>query len=68
MWSRRTCSLEAVAMKYKELRQVEQVFRDMKSALETRPIYHQTDEAIREHVFCSFLALLLRKELDARLE
>ena len=31
-------------------------------------IYHQTDEAIRGHVFCSFLALLLRKELSARLE
>ncbi len=59
---------EQVALKYKELWQVEQVFRDMKSVLETRPIYHQTDEAIRGQVFCSFLALLLRKELDARLE
>ncbi|MDO9110902.1 MAG: IS1634 family transposase, partial [Desulfatirhabdiaceae bacterium] len=52
-------SPEDVALKYKELWQVEQVFRDMKSILETRPIYHQTDEAIRGHVFCSFLALLL---------
>ena len=59
---------EQVALKYKELWQVEQVFRDMKSVLETRPIYHQTDEAIRGHVFCRFLALLLRKKLDARLE
>jgi len=61
-------SSEEVALKYKELWQVERVFRDMKSILETRPVYHQTDEAIRGHVFCSFLALLLRKELDARLE
>jgi len=59
---------EKVALKYKELWQVEQVFRDMKSILETRPIYHQTDENIRGHVFCSFLALVLRKELDKRLE
>jgi transposase len=57
-----------VALKYKELWQVEQVFRDMKSILETRPIYHQVDETIRGHVFCSFLALVLRKELDRRLE
>jgi transposase len=57
-----------VALRYKELWQVEQVFRDMKSILQTRPIYHQTDEAIRGHVFCSFLALVLRKELDKRLE
>jgi len=61
-------SAEAVALKYKELWQVEQVFRDLKSLLETRPIYHQRDETIRGHVFCSFLALLLRKELDRRLE
>ena len=40
----------------------------MKSILETRPIYHQLDETIKGHVFCSFLALLLRKELDKRLE
>jgi hypothetical protein len=59
---------EQVALKYKELWQVEQVFRDMKSILETRPIYHQTDENIRGHVFCSFLALVLRKELDIRLD
>jgi len=36
--------------------------------LETRPIYHQRDETIRGHVFCSFLALVLRKELHSRLE
>lgn len=44
--------------------QVEQVFRDIKSILETRPIYHKRDETIRGHVFCSFLALVLKKELD----
>ena len=59
---------DRVALKYKELWQVEQVFRDMKSILGTRPIYHQVDETIRGHVFCSFLALVLRKELDRRLE
>ena len=61
-------SAEHVALKYKELWQVEQVFRDIKSILETRPVYHQKDENIRGHVFCSFLALVLRKELDKRLE
>jgi len=63
-----TLTTEQVALKYKELWQVEQVFRDMKSTLDTRPIFHQRDEAIRGHVFCSFLALFLRKELDSRLE
>jgi transposase len=57
----------AVALKYKELWMVEHTFRDMKSALDTRPIYHKRDETIRGHVFCSFLALALKKELDDRL-
>jgi transposase len=61
-------SAEQVALKYKELWQVEQVFRDVKSILETRPVYHQKDENIRGHVFCSFLSLVLRKELDRRLQ
>ena len=34
---------------------------------ETRPIYHQLDETIRGHVACSFLALVLTKELEDRL-
>ena len=60
-------SAEKVALKYKELWQVERVFRDVKSMLETRPVYHQRDENIIGHVFCSFLALMLRKELEKRL-
>jgi transposase len=60
-------SPEQVALKYKELWRVERVFRDVKSLLETRPIFHQRDRTIRGHVFCSFLALVLRKELDQRL-
>ena len=70
-WVLRTnTSLEAfkVALQYKELWMVEQIFRSMKTLLETRPIYHQSDNAIRGHVFCSFLALLLIKTLNMRLE
>ena len=63
-----TLTAEQTALKYKELWQVEQVFRDMKSVLDTRPIFHKRDETIRGHVFCSFLALVIRKELDRRLE
>jgi transposase len=56
-----------VALKYKQLWMVEDVFRSMKSLLDTRPIFHKCEETIRGHVFCSFLALLLRKELEDRL-
>jgi hypothetical protein len=57
-----------VALQYKRLWMVEHWFRACKSLLATRPIYHQRDETIRGHVFCSFLALLLRHELQARLQ
>jgi Transposase DDE domain len=56
-----------VALQFKRLWLVEQWFRACKSLLETRPIYHQRDATIRGHVFCSFLALLLRYELQTRL-
>ena len=57
-----------VALKYKQLWMVEDIFRSVKSLLETRPIYHHHDETIRGHVFCSFLALVVLKELEARLD
>ncbi len=59
---------EEVALQYKQLWMVEEMFRTVKTLLETRPIFHKCDETIRGHVFCSFLALLLRKELQDRLE
>jgi DDE family transposase len=57
-----------VALQYKKLWMVEHWFRSTKSLLETRPIFHHRDATIRGHVFCSFLALVLRQELQARLE
>ncbi len=57
----------AAMLRYRELLAVEQLFRTAKSLLATRPIYHKCDAAIRGHVFCSFLALVLRKELETRL-
>jgi len=59
---------EDVALTYKDLWTVEALFRRVKSVLETRPIYHKRDETIRGHVFCSFLALVLMKELYDRME
>jgi transposase len=60
-------SAQELAVKYKQLWMVEAIFRSMKSLLKTRPIFHKHDATIRGHVFCSFLALLLCKELQDRL-
>ena len=54
-------------LRYRELQGVEQLFRSTKSLLATRPIFHKCDATIRGHVFCSFLALVLQKELQDRL-
>lgn len=55
-------------MRYRDLLQVEEVFRTAKALMRTRPIYHSSDAAIRGRVFCSFLALVLRKDLQSRCE
>ena len=60
-------SSSELALQYKQLWMVENVFRTMKSGLDTRPVFHQLDRTIRGHVFCSFLAILLRRELERRL-
>jgi transposase len=52
---------------YKNLWRVERAFRTSKSLFATRPIFHKLDETIRGHVSCSFLALVLKKELEDRI-
>ncbi|MCC2664195.1 MAG: putative transposase for insertion sequence element [Geminicoccaceae bacterium] len=57
----------AAMLRYKQLWTVEATFRTAKHRLATRPIFHQVDETIRGHVFCSFLALVLKSELEQRI-
>lgn len=61
----RLTALQAM-LRYRDLLQVEALFRVAKATLDTRPIFHSSDAAIRGHVFCSFLALVLAKELKDR--
>ena len=56
-----------IVLRYRQRWMVEDIFRTAKSLLATRPIFHKCDHTIRGHVFCSFLALMLRKELQDRL-
>ena len=63
-----TLSAIDVALKYKELWRVERAFRSTKSLFDTRPVFHKTDAAIRGHVFCTFLALVLQWELFQRMK
>ena len=56
-------ALQAV-LRYRDLLQVEDLFRRTKAIMRTRPIFHSSDAAIRGHVFCTFLALVMQKYLD----
>ena len=55
--------LQAV-LRYRDLLQVEDLFRRGKALMRTRPVFHSSDAAIRGHVFCTFLALVMQKHLD----
>jgi hypothetical protein len=52
-------SAEDIALGYKQLLEVERGWRDMKSVLDLRPVYHRKEERIRAHVLLCWLALLL---------
>jgi hypothetical protein len=52
-------SAEDVALGYKNLLEAERAFRDLKTTLELRPIWHRLEHRIRAHVLLCWLALLL---------
>jgi transposase len=60
-------STETAVMRYKDLYQVEQAFRTLKSPLDMRPIFHHKDRRITAHVFVAFLALYFTCALERML-
>jgi transposase len=52
---------------YIQLTEIEAAFRDLKSDLGLRPIYHQKEERIEAHIFVAFLAYCLHVTLRQRL-
>jgi transposase len=52
-------SAEDVALGYKNLLEAERAFRDLKTTLELRPVWHRLERRIRAHVLLCWLALLL---------
>jgi hypothetical protein len=52
-------SPEDIAVGYKQLLEVERGWRDMKSILDLRPVYHHLEDRIRAHILLCWLALLL---------
>jgi hypothetical protein len=59
-------SPDDVALGYKQLLEVERGWRDMKSTLDLRPVYHRLEDRIRAHVLLCWLALLLIRIAETR--
>ena len=57
-----------VALAYKSLWRVERTFRETKSTLDVRPIFHQRDDTTIGHIMGCFLALRLEVDLQQRLD
>ena len=55
-----------MALGYKNLLEAERGFRDLKSTLELRPVFHRLEPRIRGHVLLSWLALLLIRVAERR--
>ena len=52
---------------YVQLTEIEQAFKELKSDLSIRPIYHQKDSRIEAHIFVAFQAYCLQVTLKQRL-
>lgn len=61
-----TLTADEIALGYKQLLQVERGWRDMKTTLELRPVYHRKEERIRAHIVLCWLALLLIRVAENR--
>ena len=59
-------SAEDVALGYKNLLEAERGFRDLKSTIELRPVFHRIEPRIRAHVLLCWLALLLIRIAERR--
>ena len=57
----------AVVRAYKQLKVNERVFRQMKTPLEIRPVYHRLEDRVRAHAFLCMLAAYVQFELTQRL-
>jgi len=58
---------EEVVVRYKELAEIERGWRNLKSTVKVRPVYHWTERRIRAHIFVCVLALQMERWMRNRL-
>ena len=60
-------SVHEIVSAYRQLHEVEDAFRVLKSLVKLRPIYHWTKRRVEAHVFICVLGYLLAKVMEQRL-
>jgi len=60
-------SLKEVVLRYKDLMDVEDAFRDLKDFIQVEPLFHWKDERVKAHIFICILALLLQRYMEKKL-
>jgi transposase len=60
--------VEDIVYGYKQLFEIERVFRDLKHVVEIRPVYHHLEDRIRAHVVLCFIAMVLVRVAERMLK
>ena len=59
---------QEIVASYRQLQEVERAFRALKSLVKVRPMFHWAERRVEAHIFICFLAYLLAKTLELRLQ
>lgn len=62
----KTISIELVLEHYAYLYQIEHCFRTFKSFLETRPMFHWTDERIKGHLVMCYISFIVLRYIEEK--
>jgi transposase len=61
-------SAQEIVASYRQLQEVERAFRALKSLVKVRPMFHWAERRVEAHIFICFLAYLLAKALELKLQ
>lgn len=59
-------TLEQIVLRYRDLMDIEDAFRDIKDFLKVAPVYHQLSRRVKAHIFVCVLALLIQRYMEKK--
>jgi len=60
-------SLEEIVLRYKDLMDIEDAFRDIKDFIKVAPLYHRLSKRVKAHIFICVLALLVQRYMEKKI-